>query len=260
MDNSERPTSARKLRALVQDAPSEVRKIVLRGLDTGAIRDASMWMVPTFKLLVFVSSTFTDTQKERNFLMDELQFALRAEAQQHGIQVILVDMRWGIKDENTLDHKIWPECAKGIHWCKLQSTGIAFMSLQGDKYGYTPIPKTVIQKDLDRHLADTNCSDETKKLLFGWYAIDLNAVPAEYVLRNLADKDDPAFWGAFKQLLGALRGLAFDTQRHAGLSVGKSVTEWEVRAAFGPYPIDLPRDTAFCWSHRELAGDVNHRD
>ena len=254
-------TSARKLRALVQDAPiREIRKIVLKGLDTGTTIQPSVWTSPTFKLFVFVSSTFTDTQKERNFLMDELQFKLRGEAQKHGIQVILVDMRWGIKDANTLDHKTWIECAKGIHWCKQQSTGIAFMSLQGDKYGYTPIPKTVLQEDLDRHLADTRCSDDDKKLVFEWYALDENAVPEEYVLRNLTDKDDPVYWGAYKQILGALRGLPFDTQRHAGLFVGKSVTEWEVRAAFGSHPIDLSRETAFCWSHRKLAGEVNNRD
>ena len=252
----------------MQDAPSEIRKIVLKGLDTGTTIHPSVWTSPTFKLFVFVSSTFTDTQKERNFLMDELQFKLRAEAQKHGIQVILVDMRWGIKDENTLDHKTWIECAKGIHWCKQQSTGIAFMSLQGDKYGYTPIPKTVLQKDLDRHLADTHCSDDDKKLVFEWYTLDENAVPEEYVLRNLTKESESAFWGdskqqiigAYKQILVALRGLPFDTKRHAGLFVGKSVTEWEVRAAFGSHPIDMSRETAFCWSHRKLAGEVSNRD
>jgi hypothetical protein len=60
---------------------------------------------------------------------------------------------WGIQDEMTLDHKTWVECARGIDWCVANSTGIAFfLSLQGDKFGYTPLPKSILQTDLDAHL------------------------------------------------------------------------------------------------------------
>jgi hypothetical protein len=34
------------------------------------------------------------------------------DAERFQIQVIFVDMRWGIKDENTLDHKTWIECER----------------------------------------------------------------------------------------------------------------------------------------------------
>ena len=168
-------------------------------------------------------------------------------------------MRWGVKDENTLDHKTWIECAKGVQWCKESSVGIAFMSLQGDKYGYTPLPKTVLKHDLDRHLLSTEGAADTKKLIFEWYVLDENAQPNEYVLRNLTDKDDPAYWAALKLMLPAMRGLPFDAQRHPGLLIGKSVTEWEMRAALGPHPTELDRKTAFCWSHRRLAGEVTDR-
>ena len=59
--------------------------------------------------------------------------------------------------------------------------------------------------------------------------LDENAQPNEYVLRNLTDKDDPAYWAALKLMLPAMRGLPFDAQRHPGLLIGKSVTEWEMR-------------------------------
>jgi hypothetical protein len=39
--------------------------------------------------------------------------------------------------------------------------------------------------------------------------------------------------------------------------VGKSVTEWEVRSALGPYPVELNKETGLCWSHRTLAGEIN---
>ena len=39
---------------------------------------------PIFKLCVFVSSTFTDTQIERKYILDELLFELREEAKKYG--------------------------------------------------------------------------------------------------------------------------------------------------------------------------------
>mgnify|MGYP003385325966 CR=1 FL=1 len=83
-----------------------------------------------FKLVVFLSSTFTDTQLEREILMDEILFPLRQQGSQFGIQVIFMDMRWGVQDQNTLDHNTWNESAKGIEFCKEESMGIAFFSLQ----------------------------------------------------------------------------------------------------------------------------------
>ena len=102
-----------------------------------------------------------------------------------------------------------------------------------------------MKHDLDRHLLSTECAADTKKLIFEWYVLDENAQPNEYVLRNLTDEDDPAYWAALKLMLPAMRGLPFDAQRHPGLLIGKSVTEWEMRAALGPHPTELDRKTAF---------------
>jgi hypothetical protein len=253
-------SSVSKLRAAVSSSAEDLdlvpvlRRRVLAG-HFSSLRPCS-WKTPAFKLLVFVSSTFTDTQRERDFLMDELQFELRREAEAHGIQVIFVDMRWGVRDENSCDHKTWVECADMLHWCKEESLGIAFLSLQGDKYGYTPLPRTLNQDALHRHLDATECSSEMRELIFVWYILDENALPREYVLRNLDHKDDEAFWSSFPRLLQALEGLAFDEQ-HPSLMVGRSVTTFEVWAAFDSYPVELvDKARSFLWSHRQLVGDV----
>ena len=68
-------------------------------------------------------------------------------------------MRWGVRDENTSDHKTWIECANGIAWCKEESAGVCFLSLQGDKYGYTPLPRTIIQERLDKHLQEKEIAE-----------------------------------------------------------------------------------------------------
>lgn len=96
--------------------------------------------------------------------MDELHFELRKIGREYDIPVRLMDMRSGIKDENTLEHLTWIECRKGIEECKLQSMGIAFLSLQGNKYGYTPLPKIVSQSDLEQHITTHELSKDIKFL------------------------------------------------------------------------------------------------
>jgi hypothetical protein len=212
-----------------------------------------------FKLLVFVSSTFTDTGLERDFLMDRLQFDLRAMANEHQIQVILVDMRWGVRDENSCDHRTWVECADMLHWCKEESNGIAFLSLQSGKLGYTPLPLSIRREMLMLHLAKTECPEQKKEQIFQWYVLDENAVPEQYVLKTLTDKDDKEYWAAFEALHAALQGIAFD-EEHPSLQVGGSVTSYEVSAAFDGSPVQLTdRDKSFLWSHRQLSGEVTDK-
>ena len=193
MAEPKRPSSARRLKDTVAQSSIALRQSVLNGNFYSSTVPSDQWSSPSFKMLVFVSSTFTDTQLERDYLMDELLFLLRERAHQYNVQVIFADMRWGIRDENTKDHRTWIECANGINWCKQQSLGVCFLSLQGDKYGYTPLPKSILKTDLDQHVASTECDQETKELIFKWYQLDENAVPNEYVLRNLSDINDSEF-------------------------------------------------------------------
>ena len=72
-------SAAVKLRVGIDNACAVLRLNVLKGAFFSASKTVpvSAWKSPTFDLLVFVSSTFTDTQLEQNFLMDELLFNLR---------------------------------------------------------------------------------------------------------------------------------------------------------------------------------------
>lgn len=54
-----------------------------------------------------------------------------------------------------------------------------------------------------------------------------------------------------------MTGLPFDTKHYQGLQVGKSVTEYEVRGALWTHPVELENKAdQFCWSFRNLAGDI----
>jgi WD40 repeat protein len=259
--NSSPSTSVLTPRSAVRSSDSRIRLEVLKGAFNTDTTAAIRWKNPSWKLLIFISSPFTDTQNERSFLVDEYQFKLREIGQRYGIQVIFVDMRWGIQDQNTVHHKTWEECAKVIEWCKVESMGLAFLSLQGNKYGYTPLPRIVMESDMLSHLLARGCSEEIKQLIFEWYHIDDNSVPQKryFVLKKLINVDDPDYWKAFGKILPVLSGLPFDTSNYDGLCVGNSMTEWEVRVALDSYPCQLDRSEGVCWSFRNFSGDIDDK-
>ena len=92
-----------------------------------------IWRTPLWCLRVFVSSTFTDTHVERNILMNEILPDLRQRASGFDTEVTFVDMRWGVRDENTLDHMTWVACSKMLESCRETSCGLFFLSLQSEK-------------------------------------------------------------------------------------------------------------------------------
>ena len=84
-----------------------------------------------------------------------------------------------------------------------------FMSLQGDKYGYMPIPKFIKQSSVDERFPQFK--EKEKDLFSQWYSLDENSLPPQYELRPLEDKDDKEFWSnALPTLRQALEGIPFD--------------------------------------------------
>jgi hypothetical protein len=53
--------------------------------------------------------------------------ALRGIGREHGVAVMMMDMRWGTRDESTLDDGTWIECSKGIERCEEDSSGLFFV-------------------------------------------------------------------------------------------------------------------------------------
>ena len=112
----------------------EARKNVLSGDFGGGLGDdenkSISWKHYTWIINALVSSTFTDTALERDFLISELSPQLRRLGRSHGIDFTFVDMRWGVRDENTMEHMTWIACRQEIERCRDTSMDISFMSLQ----------------------------------------------------------------------------------------------------------------------------------
>eukprot|EP01033_Poteriospumella_lacustris_P013653 gene13653-9780_t len=194
------------------------------------------------QLLIFVSSTFTDTHLERDILMEKIFPRLQGEAMKYDVSVAISDMRYGVRDENTKDHKAWLYCKRELERCFHHSSGLFFLSLQGDKYGSRPLPRSVDRDVMNLRLDDwlTHIQEQGStadeylqywQYFHRWYELDENAIPAEFVLRELHSVNDSSFWqDVVPTLRKALMDLPCDRDC-PDIRVGQSVTEWETRYA-----------------------------
>jgi hypothetical protein len=60
---------------------------------------------PSRTFRIFVSSTFSDLKAERNALQEKVFPRLRDLAMAHGGRFQVIDLRWGVSDEASLDQQ-----------------------------------------------------------------------------------------------------------------------------------------------------------
>ncbi|MCP9782127.1 tetratricopeptide repeat protein [Cyanobium sp. WKJ7-Wakatipu] len=82
---------------------------------------------------VFLSSTFRDFMEERDLLVKQVFPELRRKARARGVEVVEVDLRWGITEEESRQGKVLPICLAEINRCRPY-----FVGLLGERYGWVP--------------------------------------------------------------------------------------------------------------------------
>ncbi|CAF3996393.1 unnamed protein product, partial [Rotaria magnacalcarata] len=197
---------------------------------------------------IFTSSTFTDTSMERNSLMQHTYPKLKEYCREkHGLEFQVVDMRWGVRDEATDDHKTTELCMQEIDNCQRVSVGPNFVVFLGQKYGYRPLP-TKIEEDEFLKITSVS-SSEDDKLLNQWYKLDLNNFPSLYCLQpvssiftnftnrahpRLMEEDQSQWWETMGKLNRAVRVAAAELLQQGRFTAQDnhrynwSVTEQEV--------------------------------
>lgn len=84
------------------------------------------------QIRVFLSSTFQDMQKERDALV-KLFRHLAEEGRKHKISITLLDLRWGITDDQKRNGMVISTCLQEI-----DNSRPFFIGLIGDRYGWVP--------------------------------------------------------------------------------------------------------------------------
>ncbi|KAL4224823.1 hypothetical protein ACF0H5_015519 [Mactra antiquata] len=198
----------------------------------GKLKDLDLSKLPSAqpKVIIFVSSTFTDTKAERNHLMKDVYPFLRSLCRRLGVEFGTVDMRWGVTEEATLEHSTVEMCVNEIERCIKDSVGPSFLCLLGHKYGYRPLPAQIEKTEFDAMLKYLEKSPHDTKMIKNYYTIDNNAVPAEYVLKPRT-KENATWWDDSDVLLEQTREAAVACFGRESKKCDKyhiSVTETEI--------------------------------
>ncbi len=95
------------------------------------------------RIRVFISSTFRDMKRERDYLNKFIFPELRSLCQSRDVEWGEVDLRWGITDEEKAEGQVLPLCFEEIERCHP-----FFICLLGDRYGSRPdaIPRELIER------------------------------------------------------------------------------------------------------------------
>lgn len=89
-------------------------------------------------LKVFISSTFKDFQAERDILRDEVFPAVRREAKKRNVELIPIDLRTGLTDEDSQLGGSVVVCLKEVERSRPH-----FISMIGERYGWVPKPTEI---------------------------------------------------------------------------------------------------------------------
>jgi len=86
---------------------------------------------------LFISSTFTDMQAERDYLIKVTMPILKQMAAQRRLHLVEVDLRWGVTEEEARTGKTLEICLSEVDNC------LIFAGLLGEKYGWVPTENQV---------------------------------------------------------------------------------------------------------------------
>jgi NACHT domain- and WD repeat-containing protein len=204
--------------------------------------------VTTRTFRVFVSSTFEDLVEERNALWNESFPRLSKLCQSHGARFQAIDLRWGIRTEAALDQKTMEICFAEIERC--QRTGIKpnFIVLLGDRYGWRPLPARIEAHEFEAVTKKiSNIADRT--LIDGWYQLDGNAVPPEYLLKvRTGEFIDNDHWRMLEERMRMTLRAAAGAAEVSGDAIIKyqaSAVHQEILRGLGTTPADREHVFAF---------------
>lgn len=122
----------RKSRYICTNQPEKI----MNGLDTSGNRE----------IRIFLSSTFSDMQEERNYLTKKIFPSIRETCEKRGVSFTVLDLRWGITEEASRTGKVIEICMDEI-----RRTKPFFIGLLGGRYGWIPTEK---ETGLNRHLTE----------------------------------------------------------------------------------------------------------
>jgi len=199
---------------------------------------------------VFVSSTFSDLEKERNALQKRVFPRLRDLAAAHLCRFQVIDLRWGVSEEASLDQQAMNICLGEIERCQKVSPRPNFIVLLGDRYGWCPPPPQIPEDEFEQILGVIK-SKEDKALLNEWYFLDKNAVPPEWHLKPRERKSEFEKYDNWQPVESRLHAILAEATGKLNFTAKQqlpyitSATEQEINA--GALSVKKADEHVFCF-------------
>ncbi|KAH8870836.1 NACHT domain- and WD repeat-containing protein 1 [Schistosoma japonicum] len=141
---------------------------------------------------IFISSTFSDLNLERNVLMKHIYPKLKVYCREkYGFDFYAIDMRWGVPNVSQLDHLGPKTCYDEVEHCKFLSVGPTFITVLGQRYGEYEIPYAInsdeveLIKEWGRKIPEV--SPKFLEAFEEWYLCDRNDINQAYSLKATAE-------------------------------------------------------------------------
>ena len=90
------------------------------------------------QIRIFISSTFRDMMKERDYLITKVFPELRRYCEERDISLFELDLRWGVTQEESENQMAFKICLNEVG-----NTRPFFIGLLGERYGWVPDEKTI---------------------------------------------------------------------------------------------------------------------
>lgn len=220
---------------------------------------------------LFISSTFSDFERERELLQRDVFPRLSEYCESLGYQFQPIDLRWGVQAEAQLDQKTLEICLNQVRACK-HFPHPNFLIMVGRRYGWVPLPYAIERREFlrirrylanwdrvsrqtgDRPEASGDGPDGSRiGLLERWYRLDRNhlcktdsGVSTAYVLvPRTTEYEFPGVWAAVEDRLREMLQEAATALRLTGSERDKyflSATEHEVIEGVFDYGMRDSRD------------------
>ena len=91
------------------------------------------WGMRSRSVRIFLSSTFRDFGEERDLLVRKVFPALRARLKDRFVELVDVDLRWGITVEEAERGEVLPICL-----AEIDRSRPYFIGMLGERYGWIP--------------------------------------------------------------------------------------------------------------------------
>ncbi|XP_053766989.1 NACHT domain- and WD repeat-containing protein 1 isoform X4 [Desmodus rotundus] len=187
---------------------------------------------PTSSVAIFISSTVSDMDAEREALQSTAYPEVQTFCQKHGLMFEVVDLRWGIQHTEATDHMTTDLCLEEVDRCRKTSLGPAFVALLGDQYGPCPVPTLIEEKEWEALKAQLTSRPGDLELVAHHFQRDKNAVPPIYVLQAPGTRETQ---GPEEATLTSVLRCGAQEARRLGLITQeqwhryhRSAIEWEI--------------------------------